>query len=166
MHPSSPELRFPRLILALLVLALATVGAAPIPAAIAPTARLEAVSPLEQVDGVTLAAPDRDWLAFEDEAREQQGLPPRYAVVNEVAIHPDSAGTWESIAGGRMLWRYRIQSPGSSSINLGFSRYFMPPGGQLMVYPALDALDTRGPSPPPTTRTTASSGCRWCAPTT
>ncbi len=150
MHPSSPELRISKLILALLVLALATAGAAPAaappsPFGTTPTARLEAVSALEQVDGVTLAAPDRDWLAFDDEVRDQQGLPPRYAVVNEVAIHPESAGTWESIDGGRMLWRYRIQSPGSKSINLGFSRYFMPPGGQLMVYPALDALDTRGP---------------------
>ena len=145
MHPSSSELRFPKLILALLIVALAAAGAAPVSSGITPTARFEAVSALEQVDGVTLAAPDRDWLAFDDEVRDQQGLPPRYAVVNEVAIGPETAGTWESIGGGRMLWRYRIQSPGSKSINLGFTRYFMPSGGQLMVYPALDALDTRGP---------------------
>ena len=110
-----------------------------------PTARQEVVADIEQVDSVSLLAPDTGWLAIDDEAREQAGEPPRYALVNDVAIRPESHGTWEEISGDRMLWRLRIQSPGSKSINLGFFRFFMPPGGQLMVYPAHDSLDTRGP---------------------
>jgi lysyl endopeptidase len=32
------------------------------------------------------------------------------------------------------LWRAQIRSPGALSINLGFTQYFMPPGGALHIY--------------------------------
>ncbi|MEO8277808.1 MAG: hypothetical protein ABI639_16460, partial [Thermoanaerobaculia bacterium] len=110
-----------------------------------PTARLIAVQSVDSVDTVSFPALDRDWLAIDDAARQEEDLPPRYAIVNDVDVTPESAGTWEAVGEDSLLWRYRIRADAATSINLGFTRYVMPPGGRLFVYPAHDDLDTRGP---------------------
>jgi hypothetical protein len=80
--------------------------------------------------------PDFAQLASEDAEREAAGLAPRYAIPHEVRITPGEAGLWESIDADTMLWRFRTVAPGAYSLNLGFTRYFMPPGGQLTIYSA------------------------------
>ncbi len=90
--------------------------------------------PLETIARVTLPPVDVAAVRLEDQERERNGLPPRYAIPNPVRIKPDSDGTWENLGNGMLMWRLRIHSPGAESINLGFSRYHMPPGGRLLVY--------------------------------
>ena len=67
---------------------------------------------------------------------EAQGLPPHFAVPEDVALTPAGSGTWQDVDEDWVLWRQRITAPGALSINLGFSRYRLPKGGRLTVYPA------------------------------
>lgn len=90
--------------------------------------------PLTAVATVSMPPLDRVTLAADDDLRAQQGLPPRYAVANPVAITPLSNGTWEVLDATWSLWRLRVQSLGASHVNFGFSRFQLPPSGRLMVY--------------------------------
>ncbi|HVP13820.1 MAG TPA: Ig-like domain-containing protein [Phycisphaerae bacterium] len=99
-----------------------------------PTAFIRTVQPLSAVEQVQMPPIDLEAVRAEDIARDAEGMPPRYAIPHEVYMTPGTNGTWEELDASTMLWRLRILSPGATSINLGFTRYFMPPGGQLIVY--------------------------------
>lgn len=60
--------------------------------------------------------------------------PLRFAEALATDITPATHGTWETLDDGAHLWRLRIQSPKALSINLGFTTYRMPAGGELFVY--------------------------------
>jgi hypothetical protein len=79
-------------------------------------------------------AVDRAQVAREDIERETAGLAPRFAIPHRVDLTPQTAGIWEEIDSGTSVWRLRVGSPGAVSLNLGLTRYFMPPGGRLLVY--------------------------------
>ena len=83
---------------------------------------------------VVMPVVDIEAVAAEDLERELEGLAPRYAIPNEVRVTPAASGTWESTDEGMRVWRLQISSPGTLSLNLGFTRYFMPPGGQMLLY--------------------------------
>jgi subtilisin-like proprotein convertase family protein len=100
----------------------------------APTALLHAEKLRAVFDAVETPPLDLARIAVEDLERESQGLPPRFAIPNQVHITPDTAGTWEQLDDHLMIWRLLIRAPGALSINLGFTRYHMPAGGRLMVY--------------------------------
>ncbi len=73
---------------------------------------------------------------------EAQGLPPRFAVPEDIALTPDGSGSWQDVDRDWVLWRQRITAPGALSINLGFSSYRLPKGGRLTIYPAdMKSLD-------------------------
>jgi hypothetical protein len=93
------------------------------------------VRPLAEVARHLAPELDRDVLAREDLDRQEQGLPDRFALPEEVALTPNGAGTWETLPSGRSLWRLRIHSPGVLSLNLGFTRFWLPPGARMLVYP-------------------------------
>jgi hypothetical protein len=97
------------------------------------------VVPGKEVERFEVPAIDLEAVWEEDDEREREGLAPRYAIPNDVWITPDTHGTWEQVREGLRQWRLRISAPGAVSINLGFTRYFMPPGGQLQVH----SLDER-----------------------
>jgi hypothetical protein len=94
------------------------------------------LQPLAQVERVSAPSPDRRALEFEDLEREAAGLPPRYALPHPVRITPATHGTWEAVDQATRVWRLRIGAPGARSLNLGFTRYHMPAGGQLFLYDA------------------------------
>jgi hypothetical protein len=108
-----------------------------------PTAWSRTVQGIDAVDRVTTPAPDMAAVNAEDDLRASEGEPPRFAVPNSVLIAPSTAGTWEALDGQTQLWRLRITCPGAESINLGFTRYYMPPGGQLIIYSVDGAERTR-----------------------
>jgi hypothetical protein len=104
---------------------------------VASTASQYAVKDVNQIDSVLASQIDLVAIAKEDEARDSQGLPPRFAIPEAVSITPAARGTWESLPNGTMLWRLRILGrEGTTSINLGFSRFQMPPHGSLLLYSA------------------------------
>ncbi|MDE2976886.1 MAG: trypsin-like peptidase domain-containing protein, partial [Acidobacteriota bacterium] len=67
------------------------------------------------------------------------GRPYRFADPFAVEATPATHGRWETTADGETaVWRLRAASAGSVSLNLGFTRYLMPPGGRLWVYTVRD----------------------------
>jgi len=87
--------------------------------------------PLFRADRVDPAA-----LAVEDGQRERQGLAPRFAIPQQTTLSPETDGLWERLDDDTLLWRLRIASAGAVSLNLGLTRYHMPRGGRLLLYPA------------------------------
>ena len=80
-----------------------------------------------------------------DTAGLAEGGPYRFADPYAVEATPVTHGRWETSADGRMaVWRLRAASEGAVSLNLGFTRYRMPPGGRLWVY-AADGSEVVGP---------------------
>ncbi|HYG64481.1 MAG TPA: hypothetical protein VEL74_18020 [Thermoanaerobaculia bacterium] len=113
------------------------VHAAPPPLVPTPTANLHEVLDVNQVDVVLPAQLDLEKIGAEDLERDEIGLPPRFAVPERVSITPGKNGTWEDLADGQRLWRLRVVGGvGTTSLNLGFTRYNMPPGGRLLLYSA------------------------------
>jgi hypothetical protein len=103
--------------------------------AVVPTAAMHTVLDVSRLESVVPAQLDLARLGEEDVARDRQGLPPRFAVPERVSITPAQHGTWEDLGNGRMLWRLRIVGrEGTTSLNLGFTRFKMPPRGRLLLY--------------------------------
>jgi hypothetical protein len=101
-----------------------------------PTAFTRTVQPFEFVEQVVPGSIDLAAVRLEDERRERDGAPYRFAIPNRVGITPDTNGTWEQLDDESVLWRLQITSPEALSLNLGFTRYFMPPNGTLFIYAA------------------------------
>ena len=73
------------------------------------------------------------------------GEPFRFAEPFAVDISPASHGKWEATSDSRTaVWRLRVVSDGAVSLNLGFTRYRMPPGGTLRVHTP-DGAEAVGP---------------------
>lgn len=92
------------------------------------------VKRLGEVAVFAVPALDRLAIAQEDEQLQATGVPVRFAMPNFVAVNPETHGTWEELDTTWSLWRLRIQAPGSSHVNLGFTHFHMPGGARLMVY--------------------------------
>jgi len=103
-----------------------------------PAAHEYAVRPLEQVERHGFVAVTAAQMAPEDARRDAEGLPFRFALPVEVALTPGNSGTWEDLPDGNSLWRLRLASPGVLSLNLGFTRFDLPAGARLLIYPAND----------------------------
>ncbi len=72
------------------------------------------------------------------------GVPVRFAKPLTVNITPAFQGARATTGDGFSTWRIRIVSPGAVSLNFGFTGYFMPEGGSLLLY-SPDYSQVRGP---------------------
>ncbi len=83
----------------------------------------------------TLELPPVDAAALraEDERRGKTGGL-RFGEVLPVDLSLASGGAWEELADGGRVWRARVHSPGAYSLSLMFSRFQLPPEGELFVY--------------------------------
>lgn len=118
--------------LALLLLIALPVAAVPLDGPVAHAYTLQIEDALPVID---LPSVDRQQAAWEDEDREILGLPYRFAEYENVLITPDNNGLWESLDPEYDLWRLRIRAPGSLTLNLGFTAYYLPEGARLSLYP-------------------------------
>ncbi|TXB62489.1 trypsin-like peptidase domain-containing protein [Phaeodactylibacter luteus] len=75
---------------------------------------------------------DNDSLKAAELSLRQPGRAPRFACPEEVNIRPQTHGHW-ILTGDSAIWQLRLSSPGAFSLNLGFTEYYMPPGGQLFL---------------------------------
>src|SRR5690349_16924994 len=89
--------------------------------------------PLEGVAEIIMPAVDTEKLLEEAQQRSWD-MPPRFATTIDVRVNPSRSGTWEKLDNGLELWRLRISSADAVSLNLGFTAYHMPPGGELYLY--------------------------------
>ncbi len=86
-----------------------------------------------------LAFPTQDnaaLLAEELRLRDTPDRAPHFALTQATNISPATGGAWEELPGGRSVWRLRVNSPNAKSLNLGFTEFYLPPGGELYLYPA------------------------------
>ena len=126
---------------ALIVIALsgrpiAVAGSSRPTASLYPTAFTGSVQPLEHVE-LTVPEPiDLQVVRVEDELREQECGPYRFAISRPVLVTPETHGTWEEIQDGIWLWRLHITSSNAISLNLAFTCYLMPPHGNMFIYSA------------------------------
>ena len=103
-------------------------------------AAIPGLAPLREVP--VLETPALDVSAVRAEAETGGAGPYPFAAPFPVETSTASHGRWESGNDGRTaVWRLRVASVGAVSLNLGFGRYRMPPGGRLLVYtPAEDEV--------------------------
>ena len=109
-----------------------------------PTAFTHAVSSLEFIEPTVPEPIELNEVLAEDLEREENGGPYSFAVSRQVSVTPQTWGLWEEVDTETLLWRLPIASPDAVSLSLGFSRYFMPPGGTMYIYSA-DESQVIGP---------------------
>jgi len=83
-------------------------------------------------------------LGYEDEQREAEGLPPRFALPSNTVITPYSHGTWESLNKTQNVWRLKVNSKRATSVNIGFTSLYLPKSASVYVY-SPDMSQVRGP---------------------
>jgi hypothetical protein len=87
--------------------------------------------PLSEVETVTLPPVD---VAESEQEEPKKGEPLRFAHSISVQFEPATIGMWETLDEQTRLWRLRIVSKGATSLNFGFTSYFMPERGRLFLY--------------------------------
>ena len=125
--------RSARLTVALAALVVFCIAAPATPAPNRPDNPLAVEGPVAPAYALKAAVPtmaaqpyDREALRVEDLDREEQGLPPRFALPEEVFITPATDGVWQELDRNFDIWRLRVHSPGSLSLNFGFGAYRLP----------------------------------------
>lgn len=103
--------------------------------------------PLSAVQRIEFPTQDNEALLAAELERRGPGIAPRFAVSFDVDITPNTHGNWEVLPGGIAVWRLRLHSPNAYSLNLGFTEYYMPPGGRLLLY-SPDKKRVMGPFTP------------------
>ncbi len=101
-----------------------------------PVALVADVQPVSLIPVIRTEPVNVDKARQEDSENETLGLPPRFALPEYHDLTPETAGVWEDLDERWVLWRQRIEAPGAVSVNLGFTRYRLPKGGRLALYPA------------------------------
>lgn len=83
---------------------------------------------------------DNDQLRADELAARVPGRAPHFAFSHEVDLRPATAGQWDRLPDGRQRWQLRLRSAGALSLNLGFTEYYMPPGGELYLHAGKEQL--------------------------
>lgn len=84
---------------------------------------------------VTMPAFDVQKLHEEDAALSNvPDMPARYGFNFDVNFNLNNSGTWTELKDGSRIWRLGIKSEGAYSINLFFSKFYMPKGSFLFIY--------------------------------
>ncbi len=81
-----------------------------------------------------MANVDHEQLLKEDEENYSKGSKYRIGVVHQVALSSEESGNWETMEDGGKLWRLGIFSPKAEMMNLQFSKFSIPDGGEVFVY--------------------------------
>jgi subtilisin-like proprotein convertase family protein len=97
-----------------------------------PASRAMSVASLASVPVTKLHRLDAAKRLAEDAAADKSA-PLRYAIATSVSITPYTDGRFELLADGSMLWRVRVDAPGATDLNFGFTRFDLPRGARLHV---------------------------------
>ena len=102
---------------------------------------------IEQVAALPIPSQNTEALLADELSKRTSGRAPKYAVNIPVNFTPQAHGLWEDVKGDKMVSRMKIKSSGAEAINLGFTKYNMPRGGQLFLYSS-DYQEVFGPFTP------------------
>jgi len=72
-------------------------------------------------------------LLAEDEINKGLDLPYRFGYAFKVDYNMQNSGTWSKVSGGK-VWSLKIVSKGAYSINLAFSKFYLPKDSRLYIY--------------------------------
>lgn len=88
----------------------------------------------QQVSKLTLAEPDYDKLAKEDEEDGKVGGK-FYRAATLIAMDADlnNSGTWTYLANGYKVWRLTVGTPGAKAVNFYLDKFNLPEGVKLYV---------------------------------
>ncbi len=100
--------------------------------------------PLEHLEKLVMPQVNNQALMEKEILRRGPGISPQFAKAFEVDITPKTHGHWETLSNGLAVWRLPIQSKTAYSLNLGFSSYYMPKGGKMILY-SPDKQEIMGP---------------------
>jgi lysyl endopeptidase len=89
-----------------------------------------------QFDQKEFAKPDIAQLAVEDQgnAESQYPEPERMGVAVPVNLDLKTAGSWESLADGTLLWRLKITVPDALALGVYYNYFYLPQGSKLFLY--------------------------------
>lgn len=94
------------------------------------------ISSIDKIALRTMPAVNVEKLKAEDLQRDKRGEIPRFALPMTVDMTPLNSGVWEDLDAEHMVWRQRVRSDKALSLNFGFTQYYMPAGGRMLIYPA------------------------------
>ena len=80
---------------------------------------------------VHFGAPDLTLVSKEDSSIEQ---PYRYGIFLPVDFSPSTSGIWESLGDHGRIWRLTVHYDKALALSACFSRFYIPPGGELFLY--------------------------------
>jgi len=95
------------------------------------------------IQRITTPRVDQAKLMAEDIDTWAPGQPLRFAQPFETRVSPKTHGEWTELKDGSWLWRLQIASPQAKSINLGFTTFRMPEGGELRLRAAKGLTELR-----------------------
>lgn len=107
----------------------------------------ETQRPLDQVELLLMPPLDNGALLEAELERRAPGVAPRFAETMHTNVTPQTHGNWEELASGQAVWRLRILSEDAYSLNLGFTEFYLPEGGTLILY-SPDTKHVMGPFTP------------------
>jgi hypothetical protein len=106
------------------------------------------LAPLAAKQRIEVAPPAAGKLAALAAVPIRKGSAMQYGLVlphlAKIAAGDGAAGTWQTLADGRALWRAELRSPGAVSLELAFDRFFLPQGAELWLA-SPDGATVRGP---------------------
>lgn len=91
-------------------------------------------SPVSTVDQAQLKRQNNKSLIAQVRSSKETREPKKFAQPIAVDFEPTVRGTWESIPGDRLLWRFRVKSPEAYSLNLAFKDFYLPPSAHMFIY--------------------------------
>ena len=91
------------------------------------------VRPLQDLEVQSMPLVDNESLLQIELSHHHQNRPVHFAHPFATDISPSESGTWEEV-GGKAIWRAVIESKTAHSINLGFSKFYLPSEAELFIF--------------------------------
>jgi len=92
------------------------------------------IVPLSELSAQAMPVIDNQTLLLQEEnKRKSSNATPKFAYPISVNYDTQKNGTWQSIE-DQSIWRLVIESKGAHSLNLGFSKFYLPASASLYIY--------------------------------
>ncbi len=90
--------------------------------------------PAENIPVITMPEIDVKALLEQDAIEQEQGFPFRFGFPHEVSIDFMKEAKIDILSNQMLLYRLKILAPGATTINLIYSKFFIPEGSKFFIY--------------------------------